>query len=156
MMKTTKTISNKVHRLTWLPVPSKCLIVTLPQNEEINHIWHVMIPVQEISVALMRENNKHRVVDEYTSLKKTQQHQHFCQHIKATNIFILWSLMMDLVDGNPKIKCRHYVHIIQLHTSVIIMMFIHCVCCAFSQNKTLPCWVDKGSEKCTNIECVSQ
>lgn len=65
MMKTTKIISNKVHRLTWLPVSSKSLIVTLPQNEEINHIWHVMIPVQEISVALMRENNKHRVVDEY-------------------------------------------------------------------------------------------
>lgn len=74
MMKITKIISNNVHRLTWLPVSSKCLIVTLPQNEEINHIWHVVIPVQEISVALMRENNKHRVVDEYISLKKKKTH----------------------------------------------------------------------------------
>lgn len=41
-------IVSKVHQLTWLPVSSERLVITLPQDEEIYHIWHVVIPVGEM------------------------------------------------------------------------------------------------------------
>lgn len=37
--------SNEVQqKLTWLPVSTERLVITLPQHEEIYHIWHVVIP----------------------------------------------------------------------------------------------------------------
>ena len=41
------------HKLTWMPVSTQRLIITLPQHEEVDHIWHVVIPVGEISFILM-------------------------------------------------------------------------------------------------------
>lgn len=32
--------------LTWLPVPTESLIITLPQHQEIYNIWHVVISVR--------------------------------------------------------------------------------------------------------------
>lgn len=46
-------ISNKVHKHTWLPVSTERLVITLPQHEEIYHIWHVVIPAGEINVTSM-------------------------------------------------------------------------------------------------------
>lgn len=40
-------INLKRRELTWLPVSTKSLVVTLPQDQEINHIWHIMIPAKK-------------------------------------------------------------------------------------------------------------
>lgn len=42
--------SNKVRKLTRLPVSTKRLIIALPQHEEIYHIGHVVVPAGEVSV----------------------------------------------------------------------------------------------------------